>query len=265
MDGRQWHFSATLHQGRGPEIQVMFSQTAVHIHRHTIQYGKPCTLLISYQLALSGQLAGLQHRTEPNLHSALKTSSSIDSAMDRIGADETAVLLKFDADHMKIVNVFQITADSLNSEVGVPLADDEVTRATLANMMGNLATQCELVVRPFGMYLRWRMRMKPAPFANALTFRSLMYKPSVRQFSIKAQASASCKKETVAVLSLPRRKISRTGPPRITAATSPCVTPSGTLRSRTDLCAERSNHSLISGLLLSWKYPGPFRLIEPPG
>ena len=246
-------------------MQTIFSETAAHIHRHTIQYERPCTLWISRQLALSGQLTGLHHETEPNLHSALKTSSGIDSTMDRIGADETAVLLKFDADHMKIVNVFQITADSLNSEVGVPLADDEVTRATLANMMGNLATQCELVVRPFGMYLRWRIRMTPALFANALTFRSLMYKPSVRQFSIKAQASDSCKKETVAVLSLLRRKISSTGPPRTTAATSPCVTPSGTLRSWTDLCAERSNHSLISGLLLSWKYTVRLWLIEPPG
>lgn len=73
--------------------------------------------------------------------------------MNRIGADETVVLLKLDADHMKIVNVFQVITDSLDGEFGVPLADDEVTRAALANMMGNLATQGELVVRPSGMYL----------------------------------------------------------------------------------------------------------------
>lgn len=135
-------------------MQTIFSEMASHIHPHTIQYERLCTLWISRQLALSGQLTDLQHETEPNLHSALKTSSSIDSTMDRIGADETAVLLKLDADHMKIVNVFQIIADSLSSEVGVPLADDEVTRATLANMMGNLTTEGELVVRPFCMYLR---------------------------------------------------------------------------------------------------------------
>jgi hypothetical protein len=74
--------------------------------------------------------------------------------MNRIGADKTVVLLKRDANHMKIVNVFKVVTDTLNSEVGVPLADDEVTRATLANMMGNLATHGELVVRPSGMYLR---------------------------------------------------------------------------------------------------------------
>ena len=62
-------------------------------------------------------------------------------------------ILKSDVNHDEVVDMIQVLAEPLSSDVWVDVANDKVTSCADSNFVGNVAWKYELTVVPGDLYL----------------------------------------------------------------------------------------------------------------
>lgn len=149
------------------------------VHSST-SYSMRQPLYLLQNVSLNGILP---RRYLGSLQAAHHTGFRCSGARNRVGADVALVAYDIDTDHGQIVDVLQIIADDLLSDVVSALVDHQVASRTLCDFSSQVHPHSLLPVLPLNMNLRQVSDHSMPNGLADLTLFCLMYKSDLRTYS----------------------------------------------------------------------------------